>query len=209
MPEVFELLYDTIFSTKLGWRVKENAEYTLTKLRDWRDLGSGPKIGVLSNSDDRLWGVLQDLDLAQYFDFAITSYEAKSQKPDSQLFEMAAQRAKVSTPRAAYHIGTDVDTDAAGAVSAGWTPLIFRQWFDESFPDWYAIESVEEADQGFQKRKAYMDWGRRDPARGGLEWIETWDLDDVLYLSGLPEDPEKPIHTTYLRGFLTDQKDSG
>ena len=58
MPVVFPMLYDEIFNTAKGWLVKEDVVYTLTKLKEWRDQGSGPKIGVISNSDNRLKNVL-------------------------------------------------------------------------------------------------------------------------------------------------------
>ena len=58
LPTVFNLLYEDIFNSAQGWLVKEDVEYTLIKLREWRDQGSGPKIGVISNSDNRLKNVL-------------------------------------------------------------------------------------------------------------------------------------------------------
>ena len=42
--------------------------------------------------------------------------------------------------------------------------------------------------------------GRRDTDRN-LDWIEMWGLDDVLTLFGFPEDVNKPIPTTYVRGL--------
>ena len=58
LPTVFNLLYEDIFNSAKGWLVKEDVEYTLIKLKEWRDQGSGPKIGVISNSDNRLKNVL-------------------------------------------------------------------------------------------------------------------------------------------------------
>ena len=54
MPDLFSMLYGQIFSSKEGWMVREDALYTLKRLREWRDLGSGPKIGIVSNFDGRL-----------------------------------------------------------------------------------------------------------------------------------------------------------
>lgn len=59
LPAVFEILYTDVFGTKEGWVVKEDVVYTLQKLAEWRDQGSGPKIGVVSNFDDRLLRILQ------------------------------------------------------------------------------------------------------------------------------------------------------
>lgn len=59
MPAVFQFLFYEIFNTKKGWSVKEDALYTLEKLRDWRDQGAGPKLGVISNFDNRLPAILE------------------------------------------------------------------------------------------------------------------------------------------------------
>ena len=39
----------------------------------------------------------------------------------------------------------------------------------------------------------------------GMEWVELWGLDDILFLFGFPDDPDKPIRTTYIRNVLDDQ----
>lgn len=59
MPELFEILYSNVFNSKEGWILKEDVEYTLIKLAEWRDMGAGPKVGVLSNFDDRLHKILK------------------------------------------------------------------------------------------------------------------------------------------------------
>ena len=48
-----------------------------------------------------------------------------------------------------------------------------------------------------------MWWGRRDTAKG-LDWIEIWGIDDILTLFGFPADETKPISTTYIRNFRSD-----
>lgn len=58
MPSIFHMLYHDIFSTKTGWVVKEDVEYTLSKMKAWRDQGSGPRLGVISNFDNRLSNIL-------------------------------------------------------------------------------------------------------------------------------------------------------
>jgi REG-2-like HAD superfamily hydrolase len=217
MPEVFEMLYREVFSTVEGWDVKEDAVYTLTKLSEWRDQGSGPKLGVLSNTDDRLSTILSALDLSKYFDFVATSYETKTEKPNRDIFDTALNMARLGAPSssASYHIGTSVDSDVVGAVSAGWTALRYNPWFDEEFPDWYAINTEESAEEGAMSRKQLLEWGRRDldkPAPGAandsesrLEWIDLWGLDDVLHMFGFPADATKPIRTTYIRNVLDDE----
>jgi hypothetical protein len=53
---------------------------------------------------------------------------------------------------APMHPGNSLDADVEGAAAAGWTPIRFNEWFDEDFPDWYAIETNEEADAGADSR---------------------------------------------------------
>ena len=122
--------------------------YTLKKLTGWRDLGGGPKLGIISNFDDRLHGILGSLGLAESFDFILTSYEIGNEKPDRGMFDEALKRAQCSDSSLAYHVGNSVDTDAVGAIAAGWTPLIYNEWFDEQFPDWNDVNTEVDASQG-------------------------------------------------------------
>ena len=143
-----------------------------------------------------------DLNLAEYFDFVLTSYECQSEKPETKMFEMAIAKSQAD-PATAYHVGDSLSRDVGGAAAAGWTGMRFKFWFDEDLPDWSAIESEEEADQGAAKRQEIMLWGRRDSTTG-VEWVELWGLDDILTVFGLPDDDNKPIKTTYIRGFYDD-----
>jgi hypothetical protein len=58
LPSAFNFLYNKVFNTKEGWVLKEDSLYTIVKLREWRDQGAGPKIGVISNYDSRLNNIL-------------------------------------------------------------------------------------------------------------------------------------------------------
>lgn len=218
LPKVFDLLYDDVFGTKQGWALKDNVEYTLTKLREWRDKGAGPKIGVIANFDDRLHGILKDLGIHGVFDFVLTSYECRSQKPDPGMFTEAVMRTAgyCQGPAHAYHVGDSIDTDILGANAAGWNGMRLNEWFDEELPDWSETDTPETADAGAARHAAFQQWGRRDtsrtstgeeasPGEGALEWVEIWSLDDVLKLFGLPDDPNKPIKTTYIRNVLGDE----
>lgn len=59
LPKAFNTLYNKVFNTKEGWVLKEDALYTVIKLREWRDQGAGPKIGVISNYDIRMKNILE------------------------------------------------------------------------------------------------------------------------------------------------------
>ena len=118
-------------------------------------------------------------------------------------------------PAVCFHLGSSLEPDVTGAAAAGWTALCFNEWFDEDFPDWNAVESYEQQEEalGHKEAVASMRWGRRslnrtvtmpDGSTAPLEWYELWGLDDLLYLCGLPEDPDKQVRTTYLRGVYED-----
>ena len=206
MPALFDMLYNDVFSTNKGWEIKEDVEYTLDKLKEWRDMGSGPKIGVISNFDERLPRILQDLEIRDYFDVIVTSHVAKCAKPDKAIFEIAAKEAMASDPKACYHIGDREDTDVAGAVAAGWRPMKFNENFDEDFPDWNEIETAEQQEDPLHVSESHsvLKWGRRNTVTG-LEWTEIWGLDDMLTLFGLPDDEEKLIPVTFTKGVYEDE----
>jgi len=67
LPKLFEALYDDVFSTKEGWSLKDDTVYTLRKLQEWRDQGNGPKLGVVSNFDERLPAILIGLLKQSYY----------------------------------------------------------------------------------------------------------------------------------------------
>lgn len=206
MPDIFDLLYSEIFSTEKGWDVKEDVEYTLNKLKEWRDLGSGPKIGVVSNFDERLPRILDSLGIKDYFDVIMTSQECKSAKPDRVIFDEAMKSAGVSDPGSCYHIGDREDTDVAGAIAAGWRPMRYNEDFDEDFNDWDMVETAEQQDDPghVTDRESVLKWGRRN-SETGREWTEIWGLDDMLTLFGLPDDDEKLIPVTVTKGIYEDE----
>lgn len=203
LPALSRRLYADVFGSSEGWLLKEDTEYTLQKLREWRDQGAGPRIGVVSNFDSRLVDILKELNIYDTFDFVLTSHESRFEKPQRELFDLALERGDVSDASLAFHIGSEVDVDVAGAVAAGWNAVRYNEWFDEDFPDWFDIETIETANEGFERRAALQQWGRRDLAKD-LTWVELWGLDDILFLFGLPEDDERPLKTTYIRGFRSD-----
>ncbi len=75
--------------------------------------------------------------------------------------------------------------------------------FDEGFPYWFEVDTESTVPASAEKRLRLIDWGRRD-TNTGHEWMEMWGLDEVLSLFGFPEDLDKPIPTTYVRGYTDD-----
>jgi HAD superfamily hydrolase (TIGR01549 family) len=86
---------------------------TLVALRQ-----EGYGLGLVSNRSMPIDDELDDLELAQYFNFQLTAGEINSWKPDQEIFEHALDLAQ-STPRETSYIGDNYFTDVLGAQKMG------------------------------------------------------------------------------------------
>uniref|UniRef100_K3WJM3 Uncharacterized protein n=1 Tax=Globisporangium ultimum (strain ATCC 200006 / CBS 805.95 / DAOM BR144) TaxID=431595 RepID=K3WJM3_GLOUD len=64
-----------------AWHVFDDVRYALDHLRE-----DGVVLGVISNFDERLEGILQDVALREYFDVVTTSWRHGVMKPDESIF---------------------------------------------------------------------------------------------------------------------------
>lgn len=108
----FQALYDH-FATAQPWFVYPEVPATLSQ---WR--AAGIQLGVLSNFDSRLFGVLERLGLAQFFTTVTISTAAGAAKPDPQIFAIALQKHHCPAAQA-LHIGDSYHADYQGAQQAG------------------------------------------------------------------------------------------
>lgn len=115
----FHSLWTTFGSARV-WRYYADAPPTLQALR-----ARGMKIGIISNWDTRLRGILRELRAP--VDFAVISSEVGYRKPRREIFALAEQQAGVQ-PSEALHIGDFYEEDVLGALASGWKAvLIVRQ----------------------------------------------------------------------------------
>lgn len=101
------------FGTAEPWIVYPDV---LPALVNWRRLGI--ELGILSNFDSRIYSVLQDLELREFFGSITISTQAGAAKPDPKIFATALEKHNCS-PQAAWHIGDSVAEDYHGAKGAG------------------------------------------------------------------------------------------
>lgn len=97
---------------------------------------AGLKLGVISNADGSLAGLLSATRLAAHFDVAIDSHVVGLEKPSPDIFHLACRQAGVS-PAEAVHIGDLpwIDAEAAAAAGlAGWTLDPEGIWTGHSHP---------------------------------------------------------------------------
>ena len=78
----------------------------------------GYTLGVISNFDYRVYGILNGLGLGAYFDSVTISSEAGWAKPAREIFDLALGRHALA-PGEAIHVGDSEHMDLAGALGAG------------------------------------------------------------------------------------------
>jgi putative hydrolase of the HAD superfamily len=95
------------------WMADVHAFAVLEELR-----AAGLVLGVLSNFDHRLYGILDGLDLRRYFDSVTISSEAGYAKPSPKVFVAAIARHGLRAAEA-LHVGDSEHHDHDGAIAAG------------------------------------------------------------------------------------------
>lgn len=113
----FEDLYQR-FSEPAAWHIFEDTLPALDALAS-----HGVNLGVISNWDERLRPLLEQLGLASYFDAIIVSCEIGFTKPSPVIFEVAARKLGLA-PEFILHVGDSMESDVAGARSAGFQAVL-------------------------------------------------------------------------------------
>lgn len=108
----FAALFDFL-GDPANWQADPEAVRLLERLKE-----RGHSLGVISNFDYRVYGILEGLGLTRYFDSMTISSEVGWAKPAAQIFRAALNRHAIQ-PGEALHVGDSEDTDLAGAETAG------------------------------------------------------------------------------------------
>jgi putative hydrolase of the HAD superfamily len=108
----FEELYH-VFADPGVWRLYPGTVEVLNRLKEQRC-----RLGIVSNWDSRLFGLVSGLGLEGYFEFVLASAVFGFSKPHPKIFEEALRRMGV-LPQEAVHIGDSLEDDVSGAVGAG------------------------------------------------------------------------------------------
>jgi putative hydrolase of the HAD superfamily len=101
-----------------AWLVFPDVVPALDELRSM-----GVRMGVVSNWDSRLPGLLEDLGLARYFGAVVVSGLEGVEKPEPQVFLRAVDRLG-GTPATTLHVGDVPELDEAGARAAGLASIL-------------------------------------------------------------------------------------
>ena len=132
--DYFNALYD-FFAEPQAWQLYPETRQTLAMLQS-----QGYRLGVISNFDSRLFGLLDGLGIASFFDPIVASTHAGAAKPESTIFEKALSAAGAD-PTAALHIGDSYDMDVVGARGAGLTPVLIDRFGNKQGTETYLVVS--------------------------------------------------------------------
>jgi putative hydrolase of the HAD superfamily len=83
----------------------------------------GMRLGLISNWDNRLSGLISGLGLGAELDTIVSSAEVGLHKPDPRIFELACARLGVDARQAA-HVGDHHYADIVGAQAIGMRPVL-------------------------------------------------------------------------------------
>lgn len=123
----FDAFFDELFAyfgSPECWTLVPAAPALLCRLRQ-----NAIHLGIISNLDHRLYGILDGLDLASYFDSITISSEAGFAKPAREIFRRALSSARVAANEA-VHVGDSELTDRQGASAAGMAAILIDPRLD-------------------------------------------------------------------------------
>ena len=123
----FEELYD-FFAQPRAWRLYPDTRPALEALH-----ARGIRLGVISNFDSRLFGLLDGLGIARFFDPTVISTRAGAAKPDTAIFSYALARHGL-VPERVVHVGDSYEMDVLGAQAAGLRPVLIDRRAKSSEP---------------------------------------------------------------------------
>lgn len=113
----FDELYDT-FARPESWELFPEVEGVLSELHS-----RGYKLGIISNWDSRLTGILHGLEIDRFLSEIVISSQVGFEKPDARIFLLAAERIG-KPPAKVAHVGDDPVLDYRGALEAGLIPFL-------------------------------------------------------------------------------------
>ena len=135
--QLCESLYET-FTRYESYRLFPDSLPTLQALKE-----SGVVVGLISNFEEWLEGMLIEMEVAELFDVVVISGKEGIEKPHSGIFELALSRAGVEAADSVY-VGDSIRSDVEGSSAIGMTPvLIDRRGVHGSF-DGHRIETLDE-----------------------------------------------------------------
>lgn len=123
------LIFDE-FSKEAYWQKYEDCDNVLDSLKK-----KGFKLGIISNFDERLFDIINNLKLSKYFDFVcIPSNSNGAYKPQAEIFRQALRKSELESAQQILHIGDNFELDYKAALNSNFKSilLIHKQRTDHS-----------------------------------------------------------------------------
>ncbi len=123
-------LIDTVyaeFTDLANYALFEDVVPMLRRVRD-----AGLRLGIISNFEEWLERLLDQLRVREYFDVRVISGVEGMEKPDPRIFELAMSRAGVDAASSVY-VGDSPKFDVEPAAALGMLPVLIDR--RERFPD--------------------------------------------------------------------------
>ena len=137
-PEVAKIGY-TAYLKAGSWELFDDVMPTLDALKS-----QGISLGIISNWDSSLQGIIDGMGIMPYFDTLICSAVVGLHKPQTEIFKLALDEMGVEKSETLY-VGDHMDADIKGALKAGITPvLIDRHARFKDGEGYIRIQNLEE-----------------------------------------------------------------
>jgi len=124
------------FAGKKAWGLYQDVPGILESLSRL-----GLPLGMISNFDERLLIVLDELDISRYFDAVILSSRAGITKPDPVIFRQGAREMGLEVSEI-LHVGDSYSEDYLGAKQAGMKALLLDR--SRQFPIRHSIADLRD-----------------------------------------------------------------
>lgn len=106
------------FGAPARWKAYDDVAPAFERLH-----GRGVSLGIISNWDQRLEGLLRGLGLTRHLKTVVSSAAVGMHKPDPRVFEYACEMLGVE-PREAAHVGDHHYSDIVGATAVGMQAIL-------------------------------------------------------------------------------------
>jgi REG-2-like HAD superfamily hydrolase len=120
LEKLSRIIYDEFAKGEL-WVKNPQADNVLKELKTKKLLG------VISNFDERLESLLEQHQLKQYFQFILTPRNCGLYKPQKEIFQHAANLAKIQSNNNLCHVGDDVRLDYQAGQAANCHALLLTK----------------------------------------------------------------------------------
>ncbi|MGB3728504.1 MAG: HAD-IA family hydrolase, partial [Thermodesulfobacteriota bacterium] len=139
MFEGFDAHFDELFEVfrSDAWAIFPETKDILETLKE-----KNYRLGIISNFDSRVYDVMNNLEIREYFDTFVISSEAGHAKPNPNIYHLALRQIGAD-PKECIHIGDNIQNDFHGPRALGIQALLLdRENEHESIGDQHKITNL-------------------------------------------------------------------